>query len=58
MRTYIQPVTEIHETQLMQVVMVSLWDEKGDEGQFSNTFDFEEDKKLDAPIHNEKWDRF
>ena len=60
MKTYIQPITEIHAAELSQIIMNSkldMWDDLGEEGQFSNTFGFEGDKKLDE-IEQEKWDKF
>ena len=60
MKAYIQPITEIHAAELSQIIMNSkldMWDDLGEEGQFSNTFGFEGDKKLDE-IEQEKWDKF
>ena len=60
MKAYIQPITEIHGAELSQIIMNSkldMWDDLGEEGQFSNTFGCEGDKILDA-IEQEKWDKF
>ena len=59
MKRYTRPVTDVHEMELMQVVMFSVWDEMGEEGQFSHTADFEEDENdNDSPRAGVKWDRF
>ena len=59
MRKYIQPLTEIHPAQLAHVVMYSVWDEMGEEGQFANSHEFEEedDTRFSNPVKDKNWDK-
>lgn len=59
MKTYIQPITEIHAAELTQTFMgskYSVWDDMGEEGQFSNLQEFEEETQIAASKHD-NWDK-
>ena len=57
MKSYIIPLTEVHELETSPILQMTMYDEVGTGGQLSNTVDFDEEDDGQAKS-KDLWDSF